>query len=252
MIAVSAFSGIVVSLMAAKYSLSSMRSLLFVIAALASGAAAAQDPGYSDAAARQLFEGARTAVLHDRPIATVRSLVFTGRVRAAAGSQESDGQVQIKVLLPDHYSRVDTYAGAERRSGFAGTRLLTPSGSLPQERARFTRMMLGVLAYAPPEPRLRLQSTGESGFADTEAVDVTGPAFTARLVFERATRVPMRLVFFGERQVSVVVSFANRRTVDGLELPSRITTQTPDRVLETLMFDEMIVNADLREDQFRQ
>jgi hypothetical protein len=229
-----------------------MRSLVCVIAAFMAGVAAAQDPVFSDAVARQLFDGARAAVLHDKPIASVRSLVLTGRVRAAVGSEERDGQVQIKVLLPDHYSRVDTYAGAERRSGFAGTRLLTPSGSLAQERARFTRVMLGLIAYAPPEPRLKLQSIGESGFADTEAVDVTGTAFTARLVFDRVSRVPMRLVFFGERQVSVVVSFANRRAVDGIELPSRITTQTPDRVLETLMFDEMTVNADLREDQFRQ
>ena len=228
-----------------------MRIRLLVIAALAASAAAAQDPDFADAGARRVFEGARAAVLHDNPIAGVRSLVLTGRVRAAAGPDKRDGQVQIKVLLPDRYSRVDTYGGVERRAGFAGPRLLTPSGTLAQERARFARLMLGALAYAPPEPRLRLQSTGESAFADTEAVDVTGTGFTARLVFDRASRVPMRVVFFGERQVSVVVSFANRRTVDGIDLPSRITTQTPDRVLETLMFDEMAVNANLREDEFR-
>ena len=61
----------------------------------------------------------------------------------------------------------------------------------------------------------------------------------------------MRIVYFGERQVSTVVSFANRRSVGGLSLPFRVTTQTPDRVLETLMFDEIRVNPDLKQDDFR-
>jgi hypothetical protein len=46
------------------------------------------------------------------------------------------------------------------------------------------------------------------------------------------------------------MSFANRRDVDGVQLPSRVTTLIADRVLETLMFDEMQVNPDLRDTDF--
>jgi hypothetical protein len=215
-------------------------------------AASAQAPAFSDAASRLLFERARAAVVHERSVTTLRSFVFRGRLRvSAADDQMVDGQVEMKILLPDRYLRVDSVAGVERHSGFAGARLLTPGGSLTDEKARFARFMLGVLAYAPPDSKLRLQSTGEGAFADTEAADVTGPQFSARLVVDAASHLPLRVVFFGERQVSTVVSFANRRPVEAIELPFRVTTQTPDRVLETLMFDEILVNPDLADDEFR-
>jgi hypothetical protein len=46
------------------------------------------------------------------------------------------------------------------------------------------------------------------------------------------------------------MSFANRRPAGGIDLPFRITTQTPDRVLETLMIDEIVVNPDLTDRDF--
>jgi hypothetical protein len=72
-----------------------------------------------------------------------------------------------------------------------------------------------------------------------------------RLVVDVPSYLPLRLVSFGDRRGSTVVSFANRRPVGGIDLPFRITTQTSERVLETLMFDEILVNPDLTEDAFR-
>lgn len=225
---------------------------LVIAASVGLAGAAVQDPTYADAKARQVVERARLAVAPDRPLSGLRSLHFTGRLRLATGTSDMvDGEVDIKILLPDRYLRVDTLAGAARRSGFAGSLSLAAGGSLADERARFARFMLGTLAYAPPGSKLRVQSTGERAFEDTEAVDVAGQAFSARLVVDAASHLPMRVVFFGERQASLVLSFANRRTVDGFDLPFRVTTQTPDRVLETLMFDEILVNPALRESEFR-
>ena len=48
-----------------------------------------------------------------------------------------------------------------------------------------------------------------------------------------------------------VMSFADRRLVDGFLLPYRVSTQTPQRVLETLSFDEVRVNPPLRKDDFQ-
>lgn len=230
-----------------------MRPMSAAVAALTLVvSAAAQDPTYADAAARAVVERARKAMVFERPLQDLRSLVFKGRVRLPTDSDETrDGTVEIKILLPDRYLRVETMGGVTRRSGAAGATVLTAGGTLADERARFARFMLGTLAYAPPEPKLQFASTGESAFPDTVALDVSGAAFSARLVFDAESHVPMRLVFFGERQVSVVVSFANRRPVDGLDLPFRVTTQTPDRVLETLMFDDITVNANISESEFR-
>jgi hypothetical protein len=71
------------------------------------------------------------------------------------------------------------------------------------------------------------------------------------MVFDRSSHVPLRLVYDSRYGAGTVMSFANRRDVDGLQLPSRVTTLIADRVLETLMFDEMQVNPDLRDADFR-
>ena len=111
--------------------------------------------------------------------------------------------------------------------------------------------MLGLAPWVSTADSLVLKSTGETAFADTAAVDVSGPGFSGRLVFDTTTHVPLRVVYFAEGGVSMVVSFANRRVAGGLELPFRITTQTPDRVLETLMLDEILVNPPLTPADFK-
>src|SRR5579864_2357658 len=103
--------------------------------------------------------------------------------------------------------------------------------------------MLGAVVYALPDQKIAVRSTGEEAFEDTAAVDVDGPFFAARLVVDAASFVPMRIVYFGEGRVSTVVSFADRRPVDGIDVPFRVTTRTAERVLETLMFDEITVDT---------
>jgi hypothetical protein len=222
---------------------------------LAATAVHAQPPPsarFLDAAARDQLERARTAVLGGRSLEGLRSLVLKGRLRVGVSRDQAvDGQVEIRVLLPDRYLRVDTINGAERRSGFAGRGLLTSKGELSAERANFARLMLGLAAYIPLDPPLTFESTGDSAFADTVAVDVSGPAFAARMVFDSPSHIPLRLVYDSRSGAGTVMSFANRRDVDGMALPSRVTTLVADRVLETLMFDEMHVNADLRDSDFR-
>jgi hypothetical protein len=216
------------------------------IAALASGSpAGAQDPArFVDLKARDLFERSRAAVVHQGSLRELHSLRLRGRLRVAVGNDDVDGRTDIAILLPDHYLRVDTVGSSERRSGFAGRAPLSPTTDLRRAHAELTRLMLGAAAYAMVDQKLAVRSTGEDAFPDTAAVDVDGPSFSARLVVDAASLVPLRVVYFGEGRVSTVVSFADRRTVDGMELPFRVTTRTGERVLETLMFDEILVNPD--------
>jgi hypothetical protein len=222
---------------------------------IAAGAAHAQpsgSPRFRDAASRDAVEQARAAVLGSRPIEGFRSLRLTGRLRVGVSRDEAvDGQVDIRVLLPDRYLRVDTLKGVARRAGFAGRALLTEKGDIRAEYAGFARLLLGLAAIVPAEPKLTFESTGESAFADTIAVDVTGTGLSGRLVFDSATHVPLRLVYDSRYGAGTVMSFANRRDVDGVTLPSRVTTLIADRVLETLMFDDIQVNPDFRDADFR-
>src|SRR5262245_1125196 len=188
-----------------------------------------------DANARALVDRGRAAVV---PASSeLRSLRFVGRVRIPQeGSAFDEGQVEIKILLPDQFLRVDTIGASPKQS---------------RDRAFFTRFMLGTVVYPIPDARLAIRSTGESAFEDTVAVDVSGPSFEARLVFEHPSMIPLRLSYFPSGSVSTVMSFANRRRVDGVLVPFRVTTQTPQRVFEALLFDDVVVNPPLTQADFR-
>jgi hypothetical protein len=213
--------------------------------------AAGDQARFADAAARDLLQRSRDTIVQNAAAGGLRALTLKGRVRVPDGDGSRDGLVEVKIRLPDRFLRVDTFGSTERRSGFSGRTLLTPGGDLRRERALFTRLMLGLIAWTPPDQPLVFKSTGETAFADTAAVDVDGPGFSARLVLDAASLVPLRVVYFTEGGVSMVVSFANRRSSDGVGLPSRITTQTPDRVLETVMIDDAVVNPELTDRDFR-
>lgn len=217
-----------------------------IVGALVAG----EQARFADAAAKDLVERSRATIVTSAAAGGLRALVLKGRLRLPDGDGSRDGSFEIKIQLPDKFVRVDTFGASARRSGFAGRTLLTPGGDLRRERLLFTRLMLGLAAWTPPDQPLVLKSTGETAFADTAAVDVDGPGFSARLVLDAATHVPMRIVYFAEGGVSTVMSFANRRSSGGVDLPSRITTQTPDRVLETLMIDEAVVNPELTDRDF--
>jgi hypothetical protein len=252
-----------------------------IVGALLAGAT---DVRFADATARELVERSRAHIVQNGASIDLRSLILKGRVRVPGeGAATTDGTVEIRILLPDRFLRVDTYGATERRSGVAGRTLLstTPASrsasdatadasrrsaatsdpsrrndakgesDVRRARAELTRLMLGLAPWAATAEALVVKSTGEAAFADTAAVDVNSPGFSARLVFDTTMHVPLRVVYFAEGGVSMVVSFANRRVTGGLELPFRITTQTPDRVLETLMLDEIVVNPPLTAADFK-
>lgn len=190
-----------------------------------------------DAAARALVERSRSAVVTSGTLEDLRSLVFRGRVRVPQeGSRFDEGQVEIRILLPDQFLRLDTFGSATRVS---------------RDRTGYARLMLGAVAYLVPDRRLTVRSTGEEPFEDTAAVDVAGPSFSARLVFDLATMIPIRLTYFESGRTSTVMSFADRRPVGAFILPFRVSTQVPQRVLETLLFDEVLVNPPLTRGDFK-
>lgn len=206
---------------------------------MAAGAALlAQDRApFADAKARAIVERGRSAVVTAGDLRDLRALVFRGRVRVPQeGSRFDEGEVEIRILLPDRFLRVDTFGASTKSS---------------RDRAQFARLILGATTYLVPDQKLIVRSTGEEAFEDTTAVDVAGPAFSARLVFDLPSMIPLRLTYFEKGSASTVMSFADRRPVGAFMMPFRVSTQVPQRVLETLMFDDVLVNPPLTKGDFQ-
>src|SRR5215467_2729639 len=108
------------------------RAVLAILIAAQSHAPAAQP---SVSAASEVIARARTAVLGRYAPDGVRSLRLKGRLRVGISRDEAvDGLVDVRVLLPDHYLRVDTVNGVERRSGLKGRTPLAPGTDAVAER----------------------------------------------------------------------------------------------------------------------
>src|SRR4051812_46554145 len=111
------------------------------------GLAAAQDRAtFADPGARTLLDRSRAALVRSSAFTDLRSLILRGRVRIPReGSRFDEGQVEIRILLPDRFERVDTLGGTARPT---------------RDRGQFTRLMLGIATYCVPDARLVVRSTG--------------------------------------------------------------------------------------------
>jgi hypothetical protein len=273
------------------------RRLIVRLAALAGAAAlvavataariAAQDQLlFTDPAAENLFRYSRMSVGTGPAIAKLRSLVFIGRSRFQvddAGPLAS-ATVQIKVLLPDHYLRIDTIDTSQRRAGFAASTVLSSiregeNVTYPPDRLRkqilqngrlhLIRFLLGALTYVTPSTVLTFHSVPKSvemidppvspqtttavdisGNLEPYTANVTGDGFDARFVVDSSTRMPARLEFHAADKRQMILKFDQRRVVDGLHLPFHVVTTDRGRVVDELTFDEVLVNPELGKRDF--
>lgn len=208
-------------------------------------------------AAADLLDASRRAVAGGQTLPPVRTLRMIGRLRQAADRDATiDGIVEIRVLLPDRFIRIDRVGTERRVSGFDRGRVLSTgtgrtSDRLKLERRQLSHLMLGALAVVVSDEGVDVRAVGEEAFPDTRTLDVTAKSWSVRFVMDVATAMPMRLVYFGTGRGATITSFADRRDIDGYLFPHRITTTTSERVLETLMFDEVLLNPPLGDADFR-
>jgi hypothetical protein len=254
---------------------------VLVIAALALGVAAAQDSAIFDVAAmrdvktRDLMTAARIAVFGGPGgVGLLRSLRFKGKSRFA----DQDGgmtsaTVEIRVLLPDNYLRIDTAPFGRRIVGVSGSTALntiersngqtTPDPNddatrLFFARAQLVRLMLGVAAYSSPGLPLALSTRNTPvampGPSDPLGIDATGDhgfdGFIARLILDPKTRTPARVVFFGVERAVTTTAFADRRSTGAMKAPFSIITTAGDRLVDEMLFDEVTVNPKLTKADF--
>jgi hypothetical protein len=218
---------------------------------------------FRDTKAKELFASGRIAVAGGPGgLARLRSLALKGQSHIPASDGSTlDAAVDIRILLPDRYLRIDSGNFGRRISGYAGTTLLNrvegPTGTvsprpddagvLEADRADLARLMLGMFTYVSEEVPLTLQ-TRETlvempGTADPLGIDAVGTrGFSARVVFDARTRVPSRLVFWGPARSVLTMSFLDRRPTGGLRAPFQITTADAGRMLDSMTFDQVTVN----------
>ena len=168
---------------------------------LAVHSVAAQDTTrFGDEAAQNLFVRSRAAVAHAGTVTQLRSLMLRGHLRTMADNGAPlDGAIEIKVLLPDSFLRIETYAAVQRFLGFSGKSLLTairegnrielpPEKAVPQmlraTQAHFTRLMLGVATYITSDRQMTIRSSGGAA----AMVDPRDSARAAIAVIDAAKR----------------------------------------------------------------
>jgi hypothetical protein len=247
---------------------------LFVIAtAVACLPLAAQEPELMrDPKTKELFASARIAIFGGPGgIARLHALRFKGRSRfAGTGGDLLSAAVEIRVLLPDHYLRIDTGAFGLRRSGCAGSQTLdriedaaghpgpdsrSAAAILQSDRSELARLMLGAAMYVSADVPMKLQTRDTRiempGLPEALGIDATGDTFATRIAFDGRSHLPVRLVFWSGDRTVLTTAFADRRAAGGMQVPySIVTTAGADRVVDELLFDEVAVNPPLTRADF--
>jgi hypothetical protein len=244
------------------------------IAAVAVATASAQDPAeYADARARDLITQARIAISGGPGgLARLRSLSLTGRSRIpGTGGALLDAAVDIRVLLPDRYIRIDTGTFGRRIIGYAGTAVLNrierpddpaaPASPTPPvllaNRFALARLIFGMATWASNEVPLKVETRGTvvemPGAADPMGVAVSSDrGFAIRLILDAKTHLPSRLAYWDSDRTVLVAEFSDHRPTGGLKLPYHIVTRAGDRVVDELSFDAIVVNPSLKKTDFGQ
>ena len=224
---------------------------------------------YEGAGADRLFRMSRAAVGGEASVAAVTSLVMKGTVKLTANDGgPSERAIEIRVLLPRSYVRIETGGTWTRRSGFSGDTLLTeirtgdtidkpPAQMAPAllraEKARLTRFLLGTASITSPVVWLTLKQPGDV----TEVGSNLGRVLEARndkeqfmtQAFYDTAAVPLRVEYEGgNRRISI--AFSDRKQVGELMLPHTITTTVDGNQLEEIRLGEIAVNRALTKADF--
>lgn len=239
---------------------------------------------FIDPEAENLFRYARMAV-GGGVVSKVKSLVLKGHSRIINNDGALVGAaVEIKMLLPDYYLRVDTIGSTQKVAGFANKTVLSairqngtveyPPAQLEKpilrnERLRADRFLLGALTYAGADRSLTITSIGRSGemidprqsarsamtidqsHVEPNVFAVMGDDLKARVEIDSATRMPVRMRFPAADNGEVLLSFEDRRPVDGLQMPFRVTMTERGQVIDELLLDQILVNPELGKGDFK-
>jgi len=235
---------------------------------------------FRDPHCQQAFRSGRQQLGGEASIEGLRTVVMKGRARTIdERGAWAVRDVDIRILLPDHYLRIETADGFERRTGFAGRELLTrirsgssierppmdmAPGLIRAERFRVARLLLGSMLttsadlwlsfrWAARYAEMSRDTIGTWATVDTSAppvIEVVAKQFNARLYLNNQF-VPFRVDYEASEQTAISIAFDDRRPVDGLLWPHRVTTTRDGETIDDLVLDEIVVNPPLTAADFK-
>lgn len=247
----------------------------------AAGARAQDNYEAADPNAADLFRYARMAV--GATVPKIKTLEMKGRSKVDLNGTLIDCMVDIKLLLPDYYLRIDSTRTDAKLAGFAGKTVLnairtadglsTPpsnltSAILQNEQVRLARLLLGAMTYVTPNVIMAFHSSGTmaasidprvsaatrtsvTGSVEPNVIEIQGQkGFRAHLMMSAEDRMPIRILYPNPPVLQETMTFQDRRLVSGFKLPHRITTTAGGRVIDELVFDEILVNPEIGKGDF--
>ena len=172
-------------------------ALAFVAAGVA---AAGQDfADVQDANAREILKRSRQAVGGFDALARLQSLLLTGTSQIPSDRGLVTCDVEIRILLPDHYLRIDSAPFGEKRAGFQGKTVLSAINErgrtmfppeqlkdeiLESERVRMLQLMLGAATYVSTQNTVTFKSV--AGGLSTFQAQATAEAAAQKAAAQRA------------------------------------------------------------------
>ena len=253
------------------------------VSLLLAGSLLAQDNyQFSDPNVQDIFRYARMAV-GGGAVSKLKALEFKGTSKVEMNGFLIDCKVDIKILLPDYYLRVDAAPADAKLAGYAGKTILSAirsgdhltlppdnltSAILKNERARLARFLLGTVTYVTPDvsmvfhssgltvdmvdPRVKARTSATAeGRGEPNIADITSrDGFSARLTVDASDKWPAKLQYPGS-PAEETMTFKDRREVSGLKIPFRVTTAAGGRVIDDLIFDQVLVNPEIGKGDFK-
>lgn len=233
----------------------------------------------------------RNAIGGDARVLAIKALRLEGTFRSTqvvhtdregvTRVTDRESRLEIRILFPDHYLRIERDERFERRTGFAGSEpldgMVSVAGgeaashpgpdAIERHRATFTRLLAGLVGRTDSLPGLTAVSEGAR-------IALEGPGgFAARLELDPATRQPARLVYRARVRVlqpgavlrgarmgagpstapedDIAMTFSDRRTVGGVLLPHVIAASAQGVTLSEMRFEKVTVNPALTPADFR-
>jgi hypothetical protein len=197
--------------------------------------------------------------------------------------------IEYRVLLPDAFLRITSDDLIQQLEGYAGDALLNKlkpvkpdvqfhyspgPDELRNAQLQFARLALGMLAETRTVLALEVRTASATSSADTFAV--SGPSgFVGFLDVDRLSHLPLRIRYEQSVQfrrpltreeikagvtnppdlkwetAEMALSFEDRRIVDGLSLPFRITRIARGVTFEEIQLQRILVNPPLTANDFK-
>lgn len=242
-----------------------MGSAVLVFSALMAVGMSAQQPAAGDVArlnlARQVMGGA------DK-LQAIKTAILKGQQRFPNGWFGRGGaetpqfiveQLEIRVLLPDHYLKtsVNTRVGLTRTMGLAGGEPISKiHGPVEWQREHLGRLMLWVFLRTDSIYPITFRRAGGDVLHFAEP-DGEGVAVT----LDAATRLPRHIEFVLRVQATAgpaagmrrkaTIELSDYRDVAGLRLPHKLTEYEDGRFHRETIFESIVVNPPLTPAQFK-